>query len=261
MRFWLYPWARFHRLRAQSSTRLPSFHSPATSLWFPRDTLTSDQLLICLGGSLDSLRFDYSLEDFTEFMKALNINYSFTKAQKIHIRTSQKKRLIGWCLEGPDVWSFRVLSPWSQLPASCWYVTVISVSLTREAHLSFGVQSFYWDSFHKNDWLNNWSCMHVSLAAQSCPVLCDPMDCSLPDSSVPGILQARILEWVAMPSSSGSSPSRDWTHISCTGRRILYHWATWETPEITGHGLDSISILPPLHTGCTDTVWLKVPVL
>ena len=40
---------------------------------------------------------------------------------------------------------------------------------------------------------------------QSCPTLCDPMDCSLPDSSVHGILQAKILEWVAMPSSRGSS--------------------------------------------------------
>ena len=41
------------------------------------------------------------------------------------------------------------------------------------------------------------------LIVQSCPTLCDPMDCSLPDSSVHGILQARILEWVAMPSSRG----------------------------------------------------------
>ena len=44
--------------------------------------------------------------------------------------------------------------------------------------------------------------------AQSCPTLCDPMDCSLPGSPVCGIFQARILEWVAMPSSRGSSPPR-----------------------------------------------------
>ena len=43
----------------------------------------------------------------------------------------------------------------------------------------------------------------------SCLTLCDPMDCSLPGSSVHGILQARILEWVAMPSSKGSSQPRD----------------------------------------------------
>ena len=44
---------------------------------------------------------------------------------------------------------------------------------------------------------------------QLCLTLCDPMDCRLPDSSVRGILQARILEWVAMPSSRGSSQPRD----------------------------------------------------
>ena len=51
--------------------------------------------------------------------------------------------------------------------------------------------------------------------SQSCPALCDPMDCNLSGSSAPGILQARMLEWVAMPSSRGSSPSRDGTHVSC----------------------------------------------
>ena len=51
--------------------------------------------------------------------------------------------------------------------------------------------------------------------AQSCPTLCDPMDCSPPGSSVPGILQARVLEWVAMFSSRGSSQSSDRTHDSC----------------------------------------------
>ena len=56
----------------------------------------------------------------------------------------------------------------------------------------------------------------VRLVAQSCPILCDPMDCSPPGSSVHGILQARTLEWVAMPSSRGSSRPRDRTCVSCT---------------------------------------------
>ena len=47
-------------------------------------------------------------------------------------------------------------------------------------------------------------------------------------SSVHGISQARILEWVAISSSSGSSQPRDQTHVSCTGRQIPYHWATWD---------------------------------
>ena len=49
---------------------------------------------------------------------------------------------------------------------------------------------------------------HCCLVAKSCPIICDPMDCSPPGSSVHGILQARILEGVAMPSSRGSSQSR-----------------------------------------------------
>ena len=60
---------------------------------------------------------------------------------------------------------------------------------------------------------------------QSCPTFCNPMDCSPPGSSVHWILQARILEWVAMPSSRGPSQPRDQTHISyvsCIGR-VLYH--------------------------------------
>ena len=55
----------------------------------------------------------------------------------------------------------------------------------------------------------------VVLVAQSCLTLCDPVDCSLPGSSVHGIFQARMLERVAMPSSRGSSQPRDGTHVSC----------------------------------------------
>ena len=66
---------------------------------------------------------------------------------------------------------------------------------------------------------------------QSCLTLCDPIDCSLTVSSVHGILQTRILEWIAIPSSKGSSRSRDRTHVSCVfciGRQIFYHCTTWE---------------------------------
>ena len=59
--------------------------------------------------------------------------------------------------------------------------------------------------------------------------LCDPVDCSPPGSSVHGILQARILEWVATPSSRGSRP-RDWTHVSY----IYLHWQK-QVPYHCGH--------------------------
>ena len=75
-------------------------------------------------------------------------------------------------------------------------------------------------------------CMCVwLLSAQLCFTLCDPMDHSLPDSSVHGIIPAGILEWVAIFSFRISSWPKDQTHISwgsCIGRQILYHWATWE---------------------------------
>jgi len=56
--------------------------------------------------------------------------------------------------------------------------------------------------------------------------LCDPMDCSPPGSSVHGILQAGILEWVAISYSRGASQTRDQiciSHVSCIGRRVLVH--------------------------------------
>ena len=69
------------------------------------------------------------------------------------------------------------------------------------------------------------------LISQSCPILWDQMDCSLPGSSVHGISQARILEWVAISSSRGSSWPRDQTHVPYTGTQILIHSATREIPK------------------------------
>ena len=59
--------------------------------------------------------------------------------------------------------------------------------------------------------------------AQSCPTLCDPVDCSLPGSSVHGISQARILEWAALSFSRGSSQSRDWICVSSLDSLLLSH--------------------------------------
>ena len=87
--------------------------------------------------------------------------------------------------------------------------------------------------------------------AQSCPILCNPMDYSLPGSSIHGIFQAGILEWVAISFSRASSWPRDGTHISyvsCIGRQVLYHWCYlgglpcclpnlslgWEDPLVKG---------------------------
>ena len=66
-----------------------------------------------------------------------------------------------------------------------------------------------------------WSAIAFSSVAQLCPTLCDPMDCSPPGSSVHEIFQAKILEWVAISFSRGSSQPRDRTWVSCTAGRFL----------------------------------------
>ena len=61
------------------------------------------------------------------------------------------------------------------------------------------------------------------LVVQSCLTLCDPMDCSPPGLSIPGVFQARILEWVAISFSRRSSGPRDQTQVSCTAGKYSIH--------------------------------------
>ena len=95
--------------------------------------------------------------------------------------------------------------------------------------------------------------------------LCDPMDHSPPGSSADGILQARTLEWVAMPSSRGSSRFRDQTQVSCIAGRFFTIWATREAHgngEGCTYGLrrsgPTFHSIPPTasyvldHTSCSD---------
>ena len=86
-------------------------------------------------------------------------------------------------------------------------------------------------------WVSEW----VSEVAQSCPTLCDPVECSPPGSSVHGTLQARILEWVAISFSRGSSQPRDWTQVSRIAGRRFNLWATREAP-VLGSFDSSISL-------------------
>ena len=89
-------------------------------------------------------------------------------------------------------------------------------------------------------------------------ILCDPLNCSLPGSSLHGISQARILEWVVIPFSSGSSPSKYQTHISCVsciGRQILYHWVIWEAHIYLCSPCESNIYRPQGIPG----IWAKIP--
>ena len=77
-----------------------------------------------------------------------------------------------------------------------------------------------------HEWLNMAQYINSSFVTQLCPTLCDPMDCSLSGYSIHGIFQARVLEWIAIAFSRGSSRPRDWTWVSCIAGRRFTVWAT-----------------------------------
>ena len=117
-----------------------------------------------------------------------------------------------------------------------WNVTVKSLSRVRllatpwtaayQAPLSMGFsRQEYWSGLPLLS-PDSHPSLTLDLRAKllsSCLTTCEPMDCSSSASSVHGILQARILEYVAIFSSRGSSQPRDQTHVSCIGRQVLYH--------------------------------------
>ena len=90
--------------------------------------------------------------------------------------------------------------------------------------------------------------MHAE-SLQSCPTLCDPMDCGPPGSSVHGILQARILKWVAISFSRRSSWPRNQTRVSCIAGRFFTNWAGLPNPGIEPRSsalqVDSLPSEPP----------------
>ena len=83
-----------------------------------------------------------------------------------------------------------------------------------------------------------------SEVAQSCPTLCDPMDYSLPGSSVHGTFQARLLEWVATSFSRRSSQSRDWNRVYCVIGRRFTVWANREALLYPSHFLLQLQMNP-----------------
>ena len=97
-----------------------------------------------------------------------------------------------------------------------------------------------------------------ALVAQSYLTLCSPMDWSLPGSSVHGILQARIMEWGAIPFSRGSFQSRDQTQVSCIAGGFFTVWGTRETnsrkrsckttPAVYQQGRQPVQRSSPAHT-------------
>ena len=128
-----------------------------------------------------------------------------------------ESRYPNWQLASPR-WSGSWLHQPAQLSA---LLNLLQIAFLKNQYWS--TVSFVWS-------IQGIICMCVCSFAKSCLTLCDPMGCSPPGSSVHGISQARILEWVAISFSRGSSQSMNQTHVSSIGRRILYQWATREAP-------------------------------
>ena len=99
-----------------------------------------------------------------------------------------------------------------------------------------------------------------SKVAQSCPTLCNPMDCSPPGFSVHGILQARILQWVAISFSRGSSRPRDRTQVSHIAGRRFNLWASREAPYLICEVINNCStFLMECLWGLKESVYVKNP--
>ena len=109
-------------------------------------------------------------------------------------------------------------------PLKVAYVTSFTVVCTTTCCImGFTIKYFFDDFYLKKS--SFWKCV-CTKSLQSRPTLGDPVHYCLPGSFVHEILQARVLEWVGMPSSGGSSQLSDLTcvsYVSCMGRRILYH--------------------------------------
>ena len=113
-------------------------------------------------------------------------------------------------------------------PEAC--LCPVMLVLSRASYLTFLKSSVFIEvdfiHFMFFFFLINYMC--VCLVAQLCLTLCNPLDCCPSGSFVHGILQTRILEWVAMPSSRGSSQPRDQTQVSCIADGFLTVWVTRE---------------------------------
>ena len=108
-----------------------------------------------------------------------------------------------------SIWaSPRYVYSWCHLATGCLLLTALAFMIHREV---------------------------IVKVARSCLTLCDPTDYSQPFSSVHAILQARILKWVAIPFSRGSSQPRDWTQVSHIAGRFFTIWATREALMIHAH--------------------------
>ena len=142
-----------------------------------------------------------------------------------HSRTYSEKIFSKW------TWNNGLVPNWERSITRLYIVTLLITYMQGTSWETLG-----WKK-HKLESRLKWS-----EVAQSCPTLGDPMDCSLPGSSVHGIFQAIVLEWIAISFSRGSSQPRDRTQVSHIVDRHFTVWAT----KIAGRNINNLRYVPPL---------------
>ena len=188
----------------------------------------------CLEIPMDGGAWKAAVHGVTEGRAGLS-DFTFT----FHFHALEKEMathssVLAWRIPGmgepgalPSMGSHRVGHDWSDLAAENTYnlnnvKIIIFLIYVPNVELGDGLQSLLGNqtSVHINVDSGWWRFSH-SVMSDSC----DPMDCSLPGSSVHGIFQARILEWVAISFSKRSPWPRNWIRISCTAGRYFTEWA------------------------------------
>ena len=163
-------------------------------------------------------------------------------AKKFLLHLKYKKPLFSKSLGNPfndNAYSGGKLSDWNSCKAVdgfySWFSLISPQVSSSQLHgtLSTGIPLpiLYQNTLGEQQLSFAWASSVLMLVVQSCLTLCDPMDCSLPGSSVHGIIQARILEWVAISFFRGSSGHRDRTQVSriVGTQRELLSWP-WDSP-------------------------------
>ena len=178
------------------------------------------------GGPFQGLRIDSSLAHWNELSK------------ETHMLTQQEILLWRWGAPGQGnpgehccqaAHSLGFYSHVGSFPDCLWPIVLLVLIYGPIQGSSWGHTHLFVRWFLAQEFLRSWCVYAKSL--QSCLTLCDPVDCSLPGSSVHGILHTGILERVTISFSRGSYRPRDLTRVSyssCIGGQVLYHCVTWE---------------------------------
>ena len=156
---------------------------------------------------------DFGACPFLVSTKRSGLEPSSLQSFSVSMRKTKRK-----CLQARGLWFIWV-------GCSCCFHFCLQIWMTESSsNICFWSIMLY--LAENIEWHRMWECV----CSQSCVIPCDPLDCSLPGSSVHDILQTRLLEQAAVSYSRGSSWPKDQTHISCIsclGRWILYHGTPW----------------------------------